>query len=124
MSSIPSIPIPINDIPNKLATTLGALFVGATIASVCFGITLLQTVIYYKLNPNDPWIFRYSVALLLIFDALHVALSTHGLYFYLIQSFGNYLALLSKELSGNGLSSPHLLVMTMNLLAQLAAASD
>ncbi|KAK0497560.1 hypothetical protein EDD18DRAFT_1162837 [Armillaria luteobubalina] len=96
MSSIPSIPIPINDIPNKLATTLGALFIGATIASVCFGITLLQTVVYYKLNSSDPWIFRYSVALLLIFDTLHVALSTHALYFYLIQSFGNYLALLSK----------------------------
>ncbi|KAK0488430.1 hypothetical protein IW261DRAFT_349059 [Armillaria novae-zelandiae] len=96
MSSSPSIPIPINDIPNKLATTLGALFVGATIAAVCYGITILQTVVYYKLNPNDPWIFRYSVALLLISDTLHVALSTHGLYFYLIQSFGNYLALLSK----------------------------
>ncbi|SJL17489.1 uncharacterized protein ARMOST_21041 [Armillaria ostoyae] len=61
MSSIPSIPIPIADIPNKLATTLGALFVGATIAAVCYGITILQTVVYYKLNPNDPWIFRYSV---------------------------------------------------------------
>ncbi len=27
----------------------------------CYGITILQTFIYYKLSPNDPWIFRYSV---------------------------------------------------------------
>ncbi|KAK0238303.1 hypothetical protein EDD85DRAFT_503855 [Armillaria nabsnona] len=96
MSSIPSIPIPIADIPTELAMTLGALFVGATIAAVCYGITILQTVVYYKLNPNDPWIFRYSIALLLILDTLHVALGTHALYFYLIESFGDYLALLSK----------------------------
>ncbi len=101
----------------------------------CYGITILQTVVYYKLNPNDPWIFRYSVRnpkpshlisvhpsythtgrliivcchqagdiynlssramICRIFDTLHVALSTHGLYFYLIESFGNYLALLDK----------------------------
>ncbi|PBK91911.1 hypothetical protein ARMGADRAFT_192275 [Armillaria gallica] len=96
MSSTPSIPIPIADIPTKVAPTLGALFTGATIAAVCYGITILQTFIYYKLNPNDPWIFRYSVALLLILDTLHVALGTHGLYFYLIESFGNHLVLLSK----------------------------
>ncbi|KAK0203244.1 hypothetical protein DFS33DRAFT_1385590 [Desarmillaria ectypa] len=96
MSSIPSIPIPIADIPSKLATTLGALFIGSTIAAVFYGITILQTVVYYKLNPNDPWIFRYSVALLWILDTLHVALSTHALYFYLIELFGNYIALLSK----------------------------
>ncbi|KAK0238285.1 hypothetical protein EDD85DRAFT_502855 [Armillaria nabsnona] len=61
MSSTPSIPIPMADIPTKVATTLGALFTGATIAAVCYGITILQTVVYYKLNPNDPCIFRYSV---------------------------------------------------------------
>ncbi|KAK0457282.1 uncharacterized protein EV420DRAFT_1549932 [Desarmillaria tabescens] len=96
MSSIPSIPIPISDIPSELATTLGALFIGSTIAAVCYGITILQTVVYYKLNPGDPWIFRYSVALLWILDTLHVALSTHALYFYLIELFGNYIALLSR----------------------------
>ncbi|KAK0216605.1 hypothetical protein EDD85DRAFT_1029642 [Armillaria nabsnona] len=120
MSSTPSIPIPIADIPTKVATTLGALFIGATIAAVnvCYGITILQTFVYYKINPNDPWIFRYSVrnskpshltsahlsyvvtpvqvALLLILDTLHVALGTHALYFYLIKSFGNHLVLLSK----------------------------
>ncbi|SJL16084.1 uncharacterized protein ARMOST_19600 [Armillaria ostoyae] len=36
MSSTPSIPIPIADIPTKVATTLGALFTGATIAAVIY----------------------------------------------------------------------------------------
>ncbi|KAK0457334.1 uncharacterized protein EV420DRAFT_521120 [Desarmillaria tabescens] len=93
MSSSPLTPIPIADIPPILGATFGAVFIGATIAAVFYGITILQTVVYYKQNPNDPWLFRCAVALLWIFDTLHVALSTHALYFYLVQSFGNYLTL-------------------------------
>ncbi|SJL17550.1 related to 4-hydroxybenzoate transporter [Armillaria ostoyae] len=64
-------------------------------AALFYGITILQTVVYYKQNPNDPWLFRYGVAFLWILDTVQVALSTHALYFYLIKSFGNYPALLS-----------------------------
>ncbi|KAK0207371.1 hypothetical protein IW262DRAFT_1536519 [Armillaria fumosa] len=84
--------IPTVDIP-PLGTTLGVVYVGATIAAVFYGITILQTVIYYKRYPDDPWLFRYSVATLWILDTLHVAISTHALYFYMIESFGNYLPL-------------------------------
>ncbi|KAK0457278.1 uncharacterized protein EV420DRAFT_1549887 [Desarmillaria tabescens] len=94
MSSPPT-PIPIFDLRSRLGTTLGAVLVGCIIASVFYGITILQTVAYYKQYPNDQWIFRYAVALLWIFDTLHVALTTHALYFYVIESFGNYLALLT-----------------------------
>ncbi|KAK0207370.1 hypothetical protein IW262DRAFT_662615 [Armillaria fumosa] len=52
-----------------------------------------STVIYYKRYPDDPWLFRYSVAILWILDTLHVAISTHALYFYMIESFRNYLPL-------------------------------
>ncbi len=71
------LPIPIADIPSRLGATLGAIFIGATIAAVFvqnlgldamltprsrfYGITILQTVVYYKQNPNDPWLFRYAV---------------------------------------------------------------
>ncbi|KAK0190192.1 hypothetical protein F5146DRAFT_1225092 [Armillaria mellea] len=70
--------------------TLGAIYVGGTIAAMLFGISNLQIVIYYKNYPNDSWIYRYSVAIIWILDALHVALSTHAVYHYLIDSFGNY----------------------------------
>ncbi|KAK0203254.1 hypothetical protein DFS33DRAFT_1346234 [Desarmillaria ectypa] len=90
MSSLP--PILIADIP-PLGTTLGAVYVGATIGAVFYGITILQTVIYYKQYPNDSWLFLCAVAILWILDTLHVAISTHALYFYLVESFGNYLPL-------------------------------
>ncbi|PBK91923.1 hypothetical protein ARMGADRAFT_866699, partial [Armillaria gallica] len=59
-----------------------------------YGITILQTAIYYKEYPNDSWLFRYGVSKELILDTLHVAISTHALYFYLVESFGNYLQVL------------------------------
>ncbi|SJL17490.1 uncharacterized protein ARMOST_21042 [Armillaria ostoyae] len=94
MSSPTPILIPFNFADFKIGPTLGAIYIGATIAAIFYGITILQTAVYYKVNPNDPRIFRYTVAFLWILDTLHVALSTHALYFYLIESFGNYLDLL------------------------------
>ncbi|PBK81074.1 hypothetical protein ARMGADRAFT_815273 [Armillaria gallica] len=83
MNSQPSTVVP------SIGETFGALYVGAIIASVLFGITNLQSVIYYKRYPNDWWLYRCSVALLWVLDTLHVVLSTHALYFYLIDMFGN-----------------------------------
>ncbi|KAK0203240.1 hypothetical protein DFS33DRAFT_1345944 [Desarmillaria ectypa] len=79
--SSPLTPIPIGDNPSRLGATLGAIFIGAAIAAIFYGITILQTVVYYKQNPDDLWLFRYAVALLWIFDTLHVALApTHFIY--------------------------------------------
>ncbi|KAK0471879.1 hypothetical protein IW261DRAFT_1571572 [Armillaria novae-zelandiae] len=83
MNSQPLITIP------STGETFGVLYVGATIAAMLFGITNLQTVIYYKRYPNDWWLSRYSVALLWVLDTLHVVFSTHALYFYLIDMFGD-----------------------------------
>ncbi|KAK0243672.1 hypothetical protein EDD85DRAFT_976457 [Armillaria nabsnona] len=104
--------------------TLGALYVGTTIAAILFGITNLQTLLYYKRYPDDLWIYRYSVcrcsfrtvlrflaedddpgsdALVClshscqeittyidrVLDAFHVALSTHMLYFYMVDMYGD-----------------------------------
>ncbi|KAK0468936.1 hypothetical protein IW261DRAFT_1011090 [Armillaria novae-zelandiae] len=77
----------------SLASTLGAAYLGSSVALVLYGITNLQTFIYYKRYPGDWWFYKYSVAVLWVFDTLHVVLSMHALYFYLIESFGNYLAL-------------------------------
>ncbi|KAK0189325.1 hypothetical protein F5146DRAFT_623155 [Armillaria mellea] len=77
----------------SLGKTLGAVYIGAMLSSILLGITALQAVIYYKKFPHDRWYYRYSVAALWILDMLHVALNTHAIYFYLIDSFGDYLAL-------------------------------
>ncbi|SJL15365.1 uncharacterized protein ARMOST_18858 [Armillaria ostoyae] len=91
MSSQPSTTTP------SLGQTLGALYIGATLAAILFGITNLQVLIYYKKYSNDWWLYRYSVALLWVLDALHVALGTHALYFYLIDMFGNATGALEKN---------------------------
>ncbi|KAG7441280.1 uncharacterized protein BT62DRAFT_997305, partial [Guyanagaster necrorhizus] len=96
----------------SLGKTLGAVYIGATLSSILLGITALQAVIYYNKFPHDAWYYRYSVAALWsahppvvfvdppvdwllhrILDLFHVALTTHAIYFYLIDSFGDYLAL-------------------------------
>ncbi|PBK62992.1 hypothetical protein ARMSODRAFT_1088795 [Armillaria solidipes] len=81
----------------SLHDTFGALFVGAIVATMLFGITNVQTLIYYKRYPNDWSLFRYSVTLLWVLDALHVALSTHALYYYLIDMYGNLLDALGNN---------------------------
>ncbi|PBK84132.1 hypothetical protein ARMGADRAFT_1067436 [Armillaria gallica] len=50
---------------SKLALwdALGVLYIGATISAILFGITNLQAVIYYKKDPTDWWVHRYSVCL-------------------------------------------------------------
>ncbi|KAK0243608.1 hypothetical protein EDD85DRAFT_1017460 [Armillaria nabsnona] len=83
MSSQPSPVIP------SLGDTFGALFVGATIGTILFGIMNVQVLIYYKRYPNDWLLYRYSVALFWVLDTVHVALGTHAQYHYLIDMSGN-----------------------------------
>ncbi|KAK0471874.1 hypothetical protein IW261DRAFT_1571565 [Armillaria novae-zelandiae] len=83
-----------------IGDTLGALYIGSVLAAVLFGITNLQVVIYYKKYPNDWWFYRYSVALLWVLDTLHIVLSSHAIYFYLIDKYGDLVgALESNNLS-------------------------
>ncbi|PBK81080.1 hypothetical protein ARMGADRAFT_1171554 [Armillaria gallica] len=75
--------------PPSISGTLGALYIGATIAAVLYGITNLQGVVYYRRYPNDWWVYRYSVGFLWALDTVHVALSTYAVYFFLIHFFGD-----------------------------------
>ncbi|KAG7442550.1 uncharacterized protein BT62DRAFT_1079158 [Guyanagaster necrorhizus] len=79
----------------SLGSTLGVMSVGVTIALILYGTANLQTIIYFKEYPNDWWFYRLSVATIWVLDTLHVAFSTHALYYYTINSFGDYLALLN-----------------------------
>ncbi|KAK0243606.1 hypothetical protein EDD85DRAFT_976276 [Armillaria nabsnona] len=92
MSAQPSEAIP------SIDATFGACYIGTIIAAILFGISNLQVVIYYKKYPNDWWVYRYSVAILWVLDTIHVALSTHALYFYLITMFGDLIGGLENGL--------------------------
>ncbi|KAK0475426.1 hypothetical protein IW261DRAFT_1595427 [Armillaria novae-zelandiae] len=81
------------DLPS-LGPTMGVMFLGETIALILYGTSILQTAIYFKEYPNDWWFYRLSIAVLWVLDTLHIAFTTHSLYFYAIDSFGDYLTLL------------------------------
>ncbi|KAK0482894.1 hypothetical protein EDD18DRAFT_1200978 [Armillaria luteobubalina] len=73
----------------SLMSTFGALFIGATIAAVLFGIMNLQI-------SNDWSLYLYS-RLFWVLDSIHFALGTHALYYYLIDMYGNFLGALVEN---------------------------
>ncbi|KAF9030360.1 hypothetical protein BDZ89DRAFT_673763 [Hymenopellis radicata] len=79
--------------PVNLGLTIGAALIGLVLSAVLFGVTVLQTWIYYHEYPNDWATYRYSVGILWIMDALHLSLTVHAVYHYLVNSFGEFLEL-------------------------------
>ncbi|PBK81115.1 hypothetical protein ARMGADRAFT_1091659 [Armillaria gallica] len=86
-----------------LGETLGALYVGATIAAVWAPFLARQN--DFLFNCCDWWVYRYSVALLWILDTLHVVLTTHAMYFYLVDMSGDLAGalvhIMMQELQGD-----------------------
>jgi hypothetical protein len=78
-----------------LEENVGAAFFGLVAASILYGMTNLQTYIYFTRFPKD-WIFhKTSVGALWALDSFHLALTIHLVHFYLVESFGNVFALAS-----------------------------
>ncbi|KAL6307329.1 hypothetical protein BKA93DRAFT_100167 [Sparassis latifolia] len=75
--------------PSNIGVTDGALLMGTFIASVAFGITLMQTYVYFTAFPNDPRLIHATVWVLLIFDTGHITLAWHMMYHWLILNFDN-----------------------------------
>ncbi|CDO70077.1 hypothetical protein BN946_scf184806.g4 [Trametes cinnabarina] len=71
-----------------LNNTLGAAFLGNIAAACFYGITVLQTYIYYGRSGSDRLYLRC-----LALDTVHLALVTHSVYLYAVTDFANFLAL-------------------------------
>ncbi|KAI9058626.1 hypothetical protein FKP32DRAFT_1688480 [Trametes sanguinea] len=78
--------------PN-LGPTYGALFIGVLFSAVLFGVTMLQTFIYFQQYPSDRAWRKLAVSWLWFLDALHLALSAHFVYHYLVSNYANPAAL-------------------------------
>ncbi|KAF8970155.1 hypothetical protein BDZ97DRAFT_1914851 [Flammula alnicola] len=90
MSSAPPLGLP--PVPN-LGPTFGAAYIALVISAMLYGVTCLQTFIYFMNTGKDPiWIKLLVIATLLI-DTLHEALLIHVGYYYFIQNFFNPIAL-------------------------------
>ncbi|KAI0701759.1 hypothetical protein C8Q76DRAFT_240747 [Earliella scabrosa] len=80
--------------PLALDDTLGAAFLGTIATSCLYGITVVQTYIYYKrYSETDPLYLKCLVFLLWVLDSLHLALITHAVYFYTVINFTNIIQL-------------------------------
>ncbi|KAI0659168.1 hypothetical protein C8Q70DRAFT_155265 [Cubamyces menziesii] len=86
-------------IPISLNETLGAAFVGDILAACLYGLTTLQTLIYFGRSRKDPLLLKSLVILLWALDSLHLILVSHTVYSYTITNFGNVPALLKPTWS-------------------------
>ncbi|KAL7278801.1 hypothetical protein ACG7TL_007812 [Trametes sanguinea] len=73
--------------------TYGALFIGLLFSAVLFGVTMLQTFVYFQQYPSDRAWRKLAVSWLWFLDALHLALSAHFVYHYLVSNYANPAAL-------------------------------
>jgi len=78
----------------SLNNNWGAAYIGMVVAAILYGITTLQTYIYYSHYPNDKKSLKFLVAFLWVVDTLSLLLVCHGLYTYLVTSFANPFGLL------------------------------
>ncbi|KAF8189001.1 hypothetical protein BJ912DRAFT_926188 [Pholiota molesta] len=78
----------------NLGLTYGAYLIGAIVAASLYGILVSQTIYYFNQYPKDPPTFKILVLSLFILDTLTIIFETHGLYHYLIVTFGNFEMLL------------------------------
>ncbi|EKM74781.1 hypothetical protein AGABI1DRAFT_132898 [Agaricus bisporus var. burnettii JB137-S8] len=72
-----------------LDNTVGALFTGVLAAVFLFGVTTLNMYWYYHLYPKDNLLHKWAVAVLWVLDTLHVALTIHAVYSYIVKGFGS-----------------------------------
>jgi len=75
-------------------TTYGALFICLVLGTILYGITVIQTYLYYRQYPNDSRLMRSFVFLLFLLDTTHLVLITIEVYGKLITNFNNPDALL------------------------------
>ncbi|OCH89216.1 hypothetical protein OBBRIDRAFT_34286 [Obba rivulosa] len=76
-----------------LNSTLGAGFIGVVVSAVLYGITNVQTYLYYNRVHNNLTWYRWTIFLLWIMDTLHQVLITHAIYVYAVTDFGDPQAL-------------------------------
>ncbi|KAH9072319.1 hypothetical protein EDB83DRAFT_215270 [Lactarius deliciosus] len=73
-----------------IRNSYGCVFIGLIISVMLFGITTLQTWIYYwQYGSRDQKALKIFVAVIFLLDALHTTLCIYSIYWYLVLNFGN-----------------------------------
>ncbi|EPQ55991.1 hypothetical protein GLOTRDRAFT_138688 [Gloeophyllum trabeum ATCC 11539] len=73
---------------SDIAYQFGAAFLGVIVGAILFGISILQTFLYYKTYREDKIYYKVTVAILCFLDGLHLSFSVHMIFNYLVKSAG------------------------------------
>ncbi|KZT68903.1 hypothetical protein DAEQUDRAFT_305849 [Daedalea quercina L-15889] len=79
--------------------TYGTAHLGVSIACVLYGVTNLQTFLYFRTFPDDRLWNKIGVFWLWFLDTVHIVLCVYMVYYYVITEFGNRFALLTLNWS-------------------------
>ncbi|KAL5482792.1 hypothetical protein ACEPAI_9387 [Sanghuangporus weigelae] len=74
--------------------TLGAAFIGFAVATLFYGILMVQMYSYFQRYTLDRPLYKLLVAVVWLLETVHSVFSGHAVYHYAISSFGNPFALL------------------------------
>ncbi|KAI0739845.1 hypothetical protein C8Q80DRAFT_199474 [Daedaleopsis nitida] len=88
----------------KLGATLGAVLIGFAATCALYGVTSLQTWMYFTYKFADKLPLRSAIKLLWTLDTLHVVLLTTAIYHYAVVDFGNLRALVRPTWSLGGMA--------------------
>ncbi|KAJ8584257.1 hypothetical protein M405DRAFT_827083 [Rhizopogon salebrosus TDB-379] len=84
-----------------LGNTFGAVFIGAALAAILFGLSNVQAFIYFQTHRDTGMtFFKSAVIALWTLDALHLALIIHCIYYYLVTNYANFDSLAEIVWSG------------------------
>ncbi|KAI0820904.1 hypothetical protein BC628DRAFT_1329232 [Trametes gibbosa] len=87
----------VGEIRARLPSTLGATFLGFACTCVLYGITSLQTWMYFDYQFKDEGLLRGTVLILWVLDTFHMLFLTMTLYRDIVVDFGNISAILSPS---------------------------
>jgi len=88
------------DVPD-INVTYGSAFIGLVAGAILYGVTLLQTFLYYRTYPQDSRFIKILVFVVWILDTAHLVLCTVAMYWYLVMNFNNPEALNKTSWSMN-----------------------
>ncbi|KAI0323368.1 hypothetical protein GY45DRAFT_1264691 [Cubamyces sp. BRFM 1775] len=75
---------------NPAETTFGSVTLALIFTFILYGITILQTFIYYQKYPGDRITLKALVTTILVLETVHTAFCVEVIYGYLLEGFGNY----------------------------------
>ncbi|KAF9008011.1 hypothetical protein BDQ17DRAFT_1350411 [Cyathus striatus] len=73
--------------------TFGYIFIGLLASAVFYGVTIMQTISYFRMYENDIMFLRILVSVLWVLDTTSLIMVSHGVYTWVITNYANPLGL-------------------------------